>query len=91
MKRVYKVLLPLYREKEMSKEIEQEWHMDSGGLQELNYHQFGKLIFRIAHHWATHIDLGEYVELLEKVFSRITVRKVLKTTDQNILICYPTI
>jgi hypothetical protein len=31
MKRVYKVLLPLYREAEMSKEIDQEWQQDSLG------------------------------------------------------------
>ena len=31
MKRVYKVLLPLYREAEMEKEIDQEWIMDTRG------------------------------------------------------------
>ena len=31
MKRIYKVLLPLYREKEMASEIENEWLMDSAG------------------------------------------------------------
>lgn len=31
MKRIMKVLLPLYREAEMSKEIDQEWLQDSQG------------------------------------------------------------
>jgi len=31
MQRVYKVLLPLYREAEMDKEIEEEWIVDSCG------------------------------------------------------------
>lgn len=31
MKRVYKVLLPLYKEDEMENEIEEEWLVDSKG------------------------------------------------------------
>lgn len=31
MKRVYKVLLPLYKEDEMDNEIEEEWLVDSKG------------------------------------------------------------
>jgi hypothetical protein len=38
MKLVYKVLLPLYRESEMSTEIDHEWHMDAGGANELSQH-----------------------------------------------------
>jgi hypothetical protein len=49
MKRVYKVLLPIYREKEMASEIEQEWLMDSVGNDELSLHLFSKVLFRIAH------------------------------------------
>lgn len=36
MKRMLKVLLPLYRETEMAKEIAQEWLLDSCGEQEMN-------------------------------------------------------
>jgi hypothetical protein len=36
MKRVYKVLLPLYREAEMEKEIDQEWIMDTRGQSEMS-------------------------------------------------------
>jgi hypothetical protein len=31
MKRIYKALLPLYKDKEMSAEIEEEWLYDSRG------------------------------------------------------------
>ena len=31
MKRIYKVLLPLYREAEMTTEIDEEWLVDSRG------------------------------------------------------------
>ena len=36
MKRVYKVLLPLYRAAEMDKEIDQEWIMDTRGQAEMS-------------------------------------------------------
>ena len=49
MKRIYKVLMPLYRDVEMSKEIDQEWLMDSLGNDEMSLHLFTKLLFRIVH------------------------------------------
>ena len=91
MKRVYKVLLPLYRDVEMSKEIDQEWQQDSMGNDEMSLHLFTKLLFRIAHQWAVHIDLDEYLELLQKIYDRITIRKVIKASDSSIIMCYPTI
>jgi hypothetical protein len=91
MKRVYMVLLPLYRESEMDKEIEEEWAHDSQGQTELNYQLFTKLLFRIAHHWSTNVDHHEYAELLDKIFARITMRKVIKASDGSSVICYPTI
>jgi hypothetical protein len=36
MKRALKVLLPLYRENEMAKEIAQEWVMDACGEKEMS-------------------------------------------------------
>jgi|688.fasta_scaffold1366927_1 hypothetical protein len=81
MKRMLKVLLPLYRETEMSKEIAQEWLLDSCGLQEMTLVLFQKTLFRIAHIWATHVDIKEYIELLEKVYSRITIKKVIRGAD----------
>jgi len=91
MKRMYKVLLPLYRDTEMSKEIDQEWLQDSAGLPELNLHLFTKVLFRVAHQWAVHIDLDEYLEVLTRVYARITVRKVIKASDGSAVLCYPTI
>ena len=70
---MYKVLLPLYRVKEMENEIEQEWVMDSRGQEELTFNLLTKVLFRIAHSWATNIDLDEYVELLSKIYDRIII------------------
>ena len=78
MKRIYKVLLPLYREEEVSKETAQEWIFDARGQKEMNITLFMKCLFRIAHSWAVHIDLDEYIELLEKVYNRITCKVVTR-------------
>ena len=61
MKRVYKVLLPLYREAEMVKEIDQEWMIDTHFQSEMSLVLFLKLMFCIAHFRATNIDVAEYV------------------------------
>lgn len=78
MRLIYKVLMPVFREDEMKQEIEQEWIQDSHGHQELTFHLFKKSLFRIAHAWAVHISVEEYVELLTKIYHRITIRKVIK-------------
>jgi hypothetical protein len=49
MRRIYKVLLPLYRETEMRSEIQQEWLMDSRGQPELTQIMLSKVLFRISH------------------------------------------
>ena len=49
MKRVYRVLLALYRPDEMEKEIAEEWLVDLAGCPELTLHLFTKLLFRIVH------------------------------------------
>jgi hypothetical protein len=81
MKRVYRVCLALYRADEMEKEIAEEWMIDCAGQPEITLHLFTKLLFRIVHQWATHIDLDEYVEFLEKLFARITIRKAVRASD----------
>jgi len=91
MKRIYKVLLPLYRHKEMAAEIEQEWLMDSNGQPELTLHLFNKVLFRVAHQWGVNIDLQEYRELLMKVYQRITMKKVICARDNNVIVAHPTI
>ncbi len=50
----------------MESEVAQEWITDSKG-KDLNFLQFSKVLFRIAHQWATHVDLDEYVDLLQKI------------------------
>ena len=91
MRAVYKVLLPIYREDEMNAEIEQEWLQDSYGNQSLSLHHVSKLLFRIAHQWAVHINIDEYVELLMKIYYRITVRKVIKSKTGEAIVAHPTI
>ena len=44
----------------------------------MNITLFIKLLFRIAHGWAINIDLEEYVEILDKVYDRITAKKVMR-------------
>ena len=39
---------------------------------------FQKLLFRIAHYWATHVDIPEYCEILEKIYDRITCKKIIR-------------
>jgi hypothetical protein len=65
--------------------------MDSDGEEALNFDLFNKLLFRIAHSWATHVDLDEYLEILDKIYARITIRKVIKASDGSVVKCYPTI
>lgn len=40
MKRIYKVLLPLYREEEMNREVAQEWIHDARGQKTMNITMF---------------------------------------------------
>jgi len=65
--------------------------MDSCGQPEMSLHVFTKLMFRIAHQWATHIDLDEYIELLGMIYDRITIRKVIRASDGIVIDCFPTI
>ena len=63
MERVYKVLLPLYKPDEIREVIDCEWLMDSRGNENMKFRTFLKVLFRIAHCWAIHIDVDEYVDL----------------------------
>ena len=44
----------------------------------MNLIMFQKALFRVAHGWATHIDMDEYIEVLTKVYNRITIKKVIR-------------
>jgi len=75
----------------MNSEIEQEWILDSAGHEELSLHLFTKMLFRIAHSWATHINVEEYCELLMKIYQRITFKKVIKAANSEVVFANPTI
>jgi hypothetical protein len=72
------VLAPLYREVEMKDQIAQEWIYDSHNSGSMDQNLFSKFIFRIAHQWATSIDIDEYCELLSKIYSRIVHKKIVR-------------
>jgi len=91
MKRIYKVLLPLYREKEVSAEIDKQWISDATGQCEMTLILFQKLVFRIAHSWTVHIDIEEYVEFLGKLYERIIVKKIIRGCDGSSVILIPEI
>lgn len=89
MRRVYRFLLPLYRADEMNSEICQEWILDTKNSNEMNYTQFRATLFRIANEWATNFDLEEYVDFLNKIYERITLKKI--TNESGVIIVSPTI
>ena len=91
MKRIYKVLLPLYREDEMAREVAQEWNYDSRAKSTMNLTKFQKTLFRIAHAWGTHIDIEEYIELLNKIYDRITVKKIIRGETGEVTTVLPRI
>ena len=78
MKRIYKVLLPLYREDEVSKEVAEEWIHDARGQTEMNMSMFIKTLHRIANNWAVHIDLNEFIEVLTRIYERITCKIITR-------------
>ena len=49
------------------------------------------MLFRIANCWGTHVDMDEYVEVLTKVYERITVRKVIRGDTGSVEIALPRI
>jgi hypothetical protein len=64
LNRIYKVLLPLYREAEIESELAHEWLLDSHGQSEISQVILGKILFRVAHWWSTNIDIDEYIDML---------------------------
>ena len=52
---------------------------------------FQKMLFRIAHSWGTHIDMDEYIELLSKIYDRITIKKVIRGETGAVEIALPRI
>ena len=62
----------------MNREVAQEWIHDARQQKTMNLIMFQKMLFRIAHSWATHIDMAEYIELLGKIYDRIICKKVIR-------------
>jgi hypothetical protein len=75
----------------MAKEIAQEWQLDCCGQTEMSLLLFQKTLFRIAHTWTAHVDVKEYVELLGKLFERITVQRVTRGKDGTSQLFLPVI
>ena len=74
MLRIYKALLPLFRELEAENEIADEWIFDSRNNDRMKFPLFAKMIFRIAHWWCVDVDLEQYIDFLEKLLGRITCK-----------------
>ena len=74
MKSIYKVLLPIFRENEVESELHHEWLLDSRGQTEISQVILGKILFRVAHWWSTNIDIDEYIDLLQRIYQRITFK-----------------
>ena len=91
MRRINKVLVPLYRKQEMESEIAQEWLQDSRGQGEISQNVIAKILFRVAHYWATNIDLDEYLDLLTKLYSRLSYKRVYLTESESLTSIYPRI
>ena len=83
MKRIYKVLLPLYRESEIDSELAHEWLLDSHGQTEITQVILGKILFRVAHWWSTNVDIDEYIDMLQRVYSRITFKRVYDVRSES--------
>ena len=75
----------------MCREVAQEWIHDARGQSSMNLIMFQKALFRIAHGWATHIDMEEYNELLSKVYDRITIKKIIRGDTGTTEIALPRI
>lgn len=50
-----------------------------------------KILFRIAHYWATNIDIDEYLDVLTKLYARITFKRVYLTESETLTSIYPRI
>ena len=57
----------------------------------MNLTLFQKTLFRIAHSWGVHIDIDEYVELLTKIYERITIKKIIRGETGETEIALPRI
>ena len=75
----------------MCREVAQEWIHDARGQDSMNLIMFQKMLFRVAHSWATHIDMDEYMEILTRIYERITCKKVIRGETGAVDIALPRI
>ena len=86
LKNINIALLPHYKDKEMDKELQEEWELDSQGSNKMTYLQFRRMLFRIVHWWATNFDLEEYEWLLGKLYERITWKSVIQDGKETYML-----
>ena len=94
MQRIYIVLLPFYKKDEVDKEIKAEWIFDCQGRKDLDYNLFVRILFRISHSWAVHVDYEEYSFLLNVLYDRVTCKVLVKSKTRteifpNIIVTFP--
>ena len=75
----------------MSSEIAQEWLMDCRGQAEITQNILGKILYRVAHWWSTNVDLEEYLDLLQRIYDRITFKKAYDTRTESVSDHFPLI
>ena len=70
----------------MEKEISSEWTLDCHGCKDLDYNLFARVMFRIAHSWAVHVDYEEYAFLLNTIYDRVTCKALIKARTRKIIL-----
>jgi len=83
MHRVNIVLLPFYKKDEVDQELKSEWVFDSHGCKDLDFDLFSRVLFRVAHSWAVHVDYEEYTFLLGVLYQRVTCKVLVKSKTRT--------
>jgi hypothetical protein len=91
MRRIYKVLMPLYKDAEMVAEIGQEWILDKREQDEISQNILAKVLFRIAHWWCTNIDIDEYIDMLQRLYQRIIYKRAYLNDSESVQDHFPKI
>ena len=70
--KIYKLILPIYNYDEIATHLDNEWLLSSKGKFTMDEYKFSKYLFKLIHTWSTHTKKEEYLDLLNKIFNRIT-------------------
>lgn len=65
--------------------------MDARGQPEISQNILAKILFRVAHWWCTNIDLEEYVDMLQRIYARITYKKAYFCQTESVKEFFPKI